>query len=276
MDVKNWLATLNVCIPLDRKILLFGFHDQSSGSVKNYIILCVKYFIWKAKFQSGELCFLAFQQYLKFKLEDLQNAYLFEGKDHKFVPWMLIYDCLSRIQCTGTSEALLPPSSPTSLAPVLVWLQLSITATITVFNPTPRHLIMLALNQSPRNSLATFAPTRRPTQQNKFQSTTDISQASGTESSLELRRGPTDISVLPAWVTTCPTRKTESRLLFLTALSTSSLPPPGHIATQQYDGDAMHADYITIPGASIDTLSNAFRLDCMRRRPTAGRLGWWP
>ena len=43
--------------------------------------------------------------------------------------------------------------------------------------------------------------------------------------------------------------------------------PPGHIATQQYDRDAMHDDddYITIPGASIDTLSNAFRLDYVEK-----------
>ena len=121
LEVKNWLQTnFNVCIPLDRKILLFGFHDQPSGSVNNFIILSVKYFIWKAKFQSSELCFLAFQKFLKFKLEDLKNAYVYEGKDHQFQPWSLIYDYLSRIQCTGTSEALLPPSSPTSLAPVLV------------------------------------------------------------------------------------------------------------------------------------------------------------
>ena len=36
--------------------------------------------------------------------------------------------------------------------------------------------------------------------------------------------------------------------------------PPGHTGTQ-YAGDLMHTDYITIPGADIDTLSNAFRLE---------------
>ena len=37
--------------------------------------------------------------------------------------------------------------------------------------------------------------------------------------------------------------------------------PPDYLASKQYEGDVMHVDYITIPGASIDTLSRAFRLD---------------
>jgi hypothetical protein len=86
--------TLDINIPLDRKTLLFGFHDQPSGSVQNLIILCVKYFIWKTKFQSTELTFLAFQRFLKFKLDDTRNAYLFEEKDQKFVQWLLIYASL--------------------------------------------------------------------------------------------------------------------------------------------------------------------------------------
>ena len=41
--------------------------------------------------------------------------------------------------------------------------------------------------------------------------------------------------------------------------------PPGYNATQQYDGDIMHVDYISIPGASIDTLTHAFRLDYVEK-----------
>ena len=37
--------------------------------------------------------------------------------------------------------------------------------------------------------------------------------------------------------------------------------PPGYTVSQ-YEGDTMHADYITIPGACMDTLFHAFRLDC--------------
>ena len=81
MDVKNWLGTLNIDIPLDRKVLLFGFHDQPSHSVPNFILLCVKYFIWKSNFQSQELFFVAFKKFLKFKLDDLKNAYLYDEKE---------------------------------------------------------------------------------------------------------------------------------------------------------------------------------------------------
>ena len=38
----------------------------------------------------------------------------------------------------------------------------------------------------------------------------------------------------------------------------SASPPPG---VKQYKGDKIHVDYITIPGADINTLRNAFRLD---------------
>ena len=37
--------------------------------------------------------------------------------------------------------------------------------------------------------------------------------------------------------------------------------PPGHTGNSQYAGDLVHSDYITIPGATIDTLTNAFRLE---------------
>ena len=38
--------------------------------------------------------------------------------------------------------------------------------------------------------------------------------------------------------------------------------PPGYTGRIQYKGDIMHTDYITIPGACMDTLFHAFRLDC--------------
>jgi hypothetical protein len=97
IEVKNWLRTINIDIPLDRKVLLFGCHDQLSNSVPNYILLCVKYFIWKSKFQSQELYLSAFQKYLKFKLDDLKNAYLYEQKEENFDPFLIVYDCVSRL-----------------------------------------------------------------------------------------------------------------------------------------------------------------------------------
>ena len=44
--------------------------------------------------------------------------------------------------------------------------------------------------------------------------------------------------------------------------------PPDNIATSQYSGDTMHVDYVTIPGGTLDTLTNAFRLDYMVKQHT--------
>ena len=111
-EVKTWLFTFNKNLPLDRKCLLFGIHDQSSNSVPNYIILCVKYFIWRAKFQNKDLSLPTFQKFLKYKLDDLNNAYIYEEREDKFEPWLVIYDFLSSLECTSTSEA----TSPTRTA----------------------------------------------------------------------------------------------------------------------------------------------------------------
>ena len=111
-EVRNWFSNFQINIPLDRKILLFGFHNQSSGSVQNYTLLCVKYYIWITKFQTAELCFQAFLKYFKTKLEDIKNAYSYQDKDEKFEPWLLIYNCLV-LQCLETSEATMPTENPT-------------------------------------------------------------------------------------------------------------------------------------------------------------------
>ena len=95
MQIKDWLKTLNIDIPLDRKSLLFGCQDQSSKSVPNYIIICNKYFIWKSKFQTQDLQLISFKRFLKYKLDDLKNAYFFEKKDHLFDPWLMVYNNLT-------------------------------------------------------------------------------------------------------------------------------------------------------------------------------------
>ena len=93
-EIINWLKTLNINIPLDRKALLFGLSDQASTSVQNYLILYTKYFIWVTKFQTKQLGFDSFRTFLKNKLEDLKRAYYYENKERCFEPWLLIYECL--------------------------------------------------------------------------------------------------------------------------------------------------------------------------------------
>ena len=87
-EVRGLLSTFNENLQLNRTKLLFGDHEQPCNSVINFVILSVKYFIWKEKFQSKTLNLTGFQSFLKFKLDDLKNACLFEEKETKFDKWL--------------------------------------------------------------------------------------------------------------------------------------------------------------------------------------------
>ena len=62
----------------------------------------------------------------------------------------------------------------------------------------------------------------------------------------------------------------ESRIKIVVSDSTlhQFFAPPGYTDTNQYSGDTMHVDYVTIPGATLDTLTNAFRLDYIVKQHT--------
>ena len=64
-DVVNWIRTFNFEIPLEKKKIIFGIQEQKISSVPNYLILCVKYFIWKSKFQGQHPTLNSFKIYLK-------------------------------------------------------------------------------------------------------------------------------------------------------------------------------------------------------------------
>ena len=98
---------MNIQLELNRTKLLFGVHNEDSLSVKNFIILTVKYYIWKTKFENKVLMLIDYQNYLKNKLEDKKNACLFEGNDSKFDKWLVIFDCIERI-CNKNRAAPLP------------------------------------------------------------------------------------------------------------------------------------------------------------------------
>jgi hypothetical protein len=108
-ELKTWLATLNVQLPLDRIKLLFGIHEEDCSSVLNYIILSVKQFIWKTKFGSKDLSLNLFQKFLFSKLADKQNALNYCGKSRDFDIWNDLYNCMSRLPaCTAPDVAPLP------------------------------------------------------------------------------------------------------------------------------------------------------------------------
>ena len=98
IEVKNWLRIMDINLPLDRKILLFGYQEQNSNSPLNYVILCVKYYIWKTKLQIQQLSFIALQKFIKNKIQDLKDAFLYEGKEYKFEPFIVLYNYLSSLE----------------------------------------------------------------------------------------------------------------------------------------------------------------------------------
>ena len=103
------LHTQNAVLPLDRAQLLFGVHNEKCNSTLNYVILCAKSFIWKAKFTTKDLSLINFQTYLFHKLTDIKNAYLFMGKEYRFDSWNNIYVLLSRLPgCDNNHEAIMP------------------------------------------------------------------------------------------------------------------------------------------------------------------------
>ena len=73
-QVIGWLVSLDIRLDLDRTKIIFGIHTESSRSVRNYVILTVKYYIWRSKFQNIALSLKDYQIFLKMKLEDLKNA----------------------------------------------------------------------------------------------------------------------------------------------------------------------------------------------------------
>ena len=99
-EIKAWLATLDINIPLERAKILFGDHTGASSSVTNFTMLCCKSFIWKAKFTTKELTLVQFQKYFYFKLIEIKNACILMWKESKFERWSNVLNYLSRLpQC---------------------------------------------------------------------------------------------------------------------------------------------------------------------------------
>ena len=93
-DIVDWLNSIDVGVPTDKKNLLFGVHTEQFDSVSNYVILCTKYYIWVTKQKQQSPTFVAFKKYFFTKLEDLKNAYTFLEKNDKFNHWNNIYSNL--------------------------------------------------------------------------------------------------------------------------------------------------------------------------------------
>ena len=76
-DIKVWFSSLDIEIPVQRKTILFGLHDQDYTSVPNYVILSGKCFIWRSRTGVIDLSLTNFQRFLFFKLDDMRNSYIY-------------------------------------------------------------------------------------------------------------------------------------------------------------------------------------------------------
>ena len=85
---------MNINIPLHRTELIFGLLNKSSESLENYVILCVKYYIWTSKFEIKTPSLTSFKKMLKTKLDDIKYAYIWEEREDKFEKWQVLYDDL--------------------------------------------------------------------------------------------------------------------------------------------------------------------------------------
>ena len=96
-EIKEWLGTFNLILPLTISEILFGSHDASSKV--NYILLCGKYFIWKARLTNQTLSPSLFKMFLYNKLESKKQAYVYGENLAEFSEWSDIYINLSGSQC---------------------------------------------------------------------------------------------------------------------------------------------------------------------------------
>ena len=107
-DVKVWLATLNMTLPLNITKVLFGIHEEHSFSPLNYTILCVKYYIWRVKFQNKDLSLGSFQKYFFQKLNYQRNAFIYRGDIHGFEKMCIIYESLLRLPGCSAQATVAP------------------------------------------------------------------------------------------------------------------------------------------------------------------------
>ena len=92
--IRDWLCSLGFNLPIDKTVILFGWHDQPFTSVINYIILTVKYYIWVSRLQNQILNLKAYKKYLFSKLDELKNACIYEKKEFKFDQWLVLYNSM--------------------------------------------------------------------------------------------------------------------------------------------------------------------------------------
>jgi len=103
-ELRALLDIFNLVLPTNIAQILFGSQDMSPKT--NYLLICGKYFIWKARLTDKVLTLTKFMKFLHSKLEAKRDTFICSETMHKISEWNDIYKYFSRLQC------------PTALAPM--------------------------------------------------------------------------------------------------------------------------------------------------------------
>ena len=80
-ELKTFLSNINIIITFDLFTVTFGLIDKvSQNTIKNYMIICSKYFIFRSKYMKIKPCIHAFKNYLNKRIEMEKHIALSEDK----------------------------------------------------------------------------------------------------------------------------------------------------------------------------------------------------
>ena len=112
-ELKEWVASLEISFSFTKKQVIFGNIDESPGSVINFILLCLKNYIWKAKFTGYGLSLRNFQYQLLSGLKRHKEALKYTNNESLFDQWSNIFNNLSGLPtCSDQNQASMPHEAP--------------------------------------------------------------------------------------------------------------------------------------------------------------------
>ena len=117
--VLQYIQSLGLDINPSKRDFLFGNTEFSFEHPNNYLLLLMKQFIWKTKFQSAILDLKGLKNYLKDAIKELKIVYELKNKESLFSEWNNLYTNLCQEEDHNVQQAtsrmsnlLLPPTSP--------------------------------------------------------------------------------------------------------------------------------------------------------------------
>lgn len=103
------MASLEIHYSFSKNQVIFGNLEENSDSVINFIILCLKNYIWKSKFTGYGLSLRNFQYLLLSKHESLRETLKYINDESLFDKWSNIFNHLIGLPtCSDQSQAPMP------------------------------------------------------------------------------------------------------------------------------------------------------------------------